>query len=404
MSERYERRTNILDERSIQPLRHRLGQQDRHVGTRNPDAVPRRSSSGIVGLGDFFCRIEVSDFSVASSPNGAASDFKQAMEADEANEEVIAILQKASTEGIDRIELAGRELKILPEVFGKLRGLLVLDLSHNQLQVIPDAIAGLQELEELNVSSNDLGSLPDSVGLLFNLKILNVSNNQLKALPESLSCCRSLEDLDVSFNKLTFLPTNFGYELVNLKKLSVHLNKIRILPSSVGEMTSLRYLDAHFNELRGLPNSIGKLTHLEVLNLGSNFGDLTELPETITDLVNLKELNLSNNQIRALPSSFGRLQNLVKLNLDENPLEIPPKEVLSQGVEAVLAFMTKRQQDILEEEQRRIMSEATEEAQNEWLAWSYSIINKVVSGVSQSVSGYFDGGKDNRDPYLDQQL
>ena len=91
---------------------------------------------------------------------------------------------------------------------------------------------------------------------------------------------RSLVELDAGFNSLTYLPTNIGYELLNLQKLMIQLNKIRSLPSSVCEMKSLRYLDAHFNELRGLPIAIGKLTNLEVLNLSSNFSDLRELPET----------------------------------------------------------------------------------------------------------------------------
>lgn len=72
----------------------------------------------------------------------------------------------------------------------------------------------------------------------------------------------SLEEFDASFNKLTYLPTNMGFELVNLKRLSIQLNKIRSLPTSFGEMKSLPLLDAHFNELHCLPRSIGRLTNL----------------------------------------------------------------------------------------------------------------------------------------------
>ena len=71
----------------------------------------------------------------------------------------------------------------------------------------------------------------------------------------------------MSFNRLAYLPTNIGYELVKLKRLSVQLNKIRSLPTSIGEMRSLQQLDAHFNELQGLPLSFGRLTNLEILNL-----------------------------------------------------------------------------------------------------------------------------------------
>ncbi|KAF3437522.1 hypothetical protein FNV43_RR20276 [Rhamnella rubrinervis] len=319
---------------------------------------------------------------------------------EEVNDEVVGILQEASGTGLERVDLSDRRLRFLPEAFGRIRSLLVLNISSNQLEVIPDSIAGLENLEELNASSNLLESLPDSIGLLQRLKILNVSGNKLNALPESICRCKSLVELDVSFNSLTYLPTNIGYELVNLEKLSIQLNKIRSLPTSVCEMRSLRYLDAHFNELRGLPVAIGKLTNLEVMNLSSNFSDMTELPETFGDLINLKELDLSNNQIHALPNTFGRLDNLTKLNLEQNPLVIPPPEIVTEGVEAVKLFMAKRWLEILVEEERKSMLQVQEQAQTRWLTRSTSWLKNTVSGVSE----YLGSPKTPKDPYLDQQL
>ncbi|CAB4264291.1 unnamed protein product [Prunus armeniaca] len=322
------------------------------------------------------------------------------------DEEVVRILKEAeSGVAVERVELCGRHLRFLPEAFGKLHGLVSLNLSNNQLQSIPDSIAGLENLEELHVSSNLLVSLPDSLGLLLNLRILNVSGNKLDALPESIARCSSLVELDASFNNLMCLPTNIGYGLLNLERLSIHLNKIRSLPPSICEMRSLRYLDVHFNELRGLPHAIGRLTTLEVLNLSSNFSDLTELPESIGDLTNLRELDLSNNQIRALPAKFGLLRNLNKLNLDQNPLVIPPMEIVSQGVEAVKEYMAQRWLDIIAEEQQRSMLEASKQtAQTGWLGWGTSLLNNLVSRVSDGVAGNLGGKKDSRDACLDQQL
>lgn len=217
--------------------------------------------------------------------------------------------------------------------------------------------------------------------------------------------CRSLVELDASFNKLMCLPTNMGYGLANLERLLVYLNKIRLFPSSIGEMRSLRYLDAHFNELCGLPQAIARLTNLEYLNISSNFTDLTELPETIGDLFNLRELDLSNNQIRALPDTFGRLEKLTKLNLDQNPIIIPPPEVVKQGAEAVKEFMAKRWVEIVAEEEQRRAAEAKKQQESSgWMAWGTSLLNNVVSGVSESVAGYLGARKASMDPWLDQQL
>nr|GLL22412.1 plant intracellular Ras-group-related LRR protein 1-like [Ipomoea trifida] len=324
---------------------------------------------------------------------------------EEVNEEVVAILQEASGKAIEKVDLSGRQLTLLPEAFGRIRSLVVLKLSNNQLAAIPDSFSGLENLQELYLSNNLLEALPDSIGFLVNLMILDISSNKLTALPDSICQCRSLVELDASFNQLAYLPTNIGYELVNLKKLSIFLNKLRSLPTSVGEMRSLRVLDVHFNELRGLPHSIGKLSHLEILNLSSNFSDLTELPDSLGDLSNLKEIDVSNNQIRELPHSVSRLDNLTKLNVDQNPLVIPPKEVVNEGIPAVKAYLVKRRLDILMEEERQYTKEDVDQAPTNILTRSATWLTRVVSNVSESFTGYLGvTGNSDADHYLNQQL
>lgn len=337
---------------------------------------------------------------VESIEQASGSELKE-----EVNEEVIGILQEALGKSVERVDLSGRQLRILPEAFGKLLSLIMLNLSNNQLTVIPDSIASLENLEELHLSSNLLESLPDSIGLLFSLKILDISGNKLVTLPDSICHCRSLVELDAGFNKLSYLPTNIGYELVNLKRLSLSFNKLRSLPTSVGEMKSLRLLDVHFNELHGLPRSFGNLTNLEILNLSNNFSDLTKLPDTIGDLINLKELDLSNNQIHELPDTISRLDNLTVLKLDENPLVIPPKEVVVEGVEAVKAYMIKRRLDILLAEEPQIMLEEMGQTPTGLVTRSTSWLSGAVSNIFGTVAGYLGGeAKSDADHYLNQQL
>ncbi|CAI8597603.1 unnamed protein product [Vicia faba] len=259
----------------------------------------------------------------------SAGDGDVGGDGDEVNEEVVGILQEADGKGMERIDLSGRTLKILPEAFGRISGLLVLDVSANQLSAIPDSIAGLQNLEELNLSANLLESLPDSIGLLQKLKLLNVSGNKLTALPDSICQCRSLVELDASFNNLSYLPTNIG------------------------------------------------------------------------------ELDLSNNQIRALPDTFGYLDNLTKLNLEQNPLEVPPVEIVNQGVEAILTFMTKRWIDILQEEERKSNQEMQEQVEGGWLTRSTSWLKNVsgnVAGYIGTAVGSPMSPKSPKEDYLNQQL
>lgn len=173
-------------------------------------------------------------------------------------------------------------------------------------------------------------------------------------------------------------------------------------------MVSLRLLDAHFNELRGLPSSIGKLKNLETLNVSSNFSDLQELPITFGDLSNLRELDLSNNQIHSLPDTFGRLENLEKINLDQNPLSEPPAEVISQGVDAVKEYMSKRWLQILIEEEEREKRMAEEAAMQQspqkmgWLTRSVSSVSKLAGNVAEYLSPR--ANRPNHESYLDQQF
>jgi len=54
---------------------------------------------------------------------------------EEVNEGVVGILRKAESEEVEKVDLSGSQLRILPEAFGKIRGLVVLNLSQNQLEV-----------------------------------------------------------------------------------------------------------------------------------------------------------------------------------------------------------------------------------------------------------------------------
>ncbi|GJN21471.1 hypothetical protein PR202_gb08949 [Eleusine coracana subsp. coracana] len=244
-------------------------------------------------------------------------------------------------------------------------------------------LAVWNSLEKLRLNSNALVSLPDSIGLLSNLK----DPRRLRQPPE-----RSLVELDASYNALVYLPTGIGHELVNLQTLRVHLNKLRSLPSSVCEMRSLRLLDAHFNQLHGLPPAIGQLSALETLDLSSNFSDMRDLPPSIGDLAGLRDLDLSNNQIRALPDCFGRLARLERLRLDQNPIAVPPAEVVARGVAAVKEYMAKRWAEAVAEEERRRAGVAVESPKaaatpREWLTRSVSSLSTWVSDVKEKVVG-----------------
>lgn len=167
-----------------------------------------------------------------------------------------------------------------------------------------------------------------------------------------------MEELNVNFNMLNHLPESIGFELRNLKKLSINSNKLAFLPHSTSHLTNLRVLDARLNCLRQLPEELENMVSLQVLNVSQNFQHLTKLPYSVGMLMSLLELDVSYNSITALPDSVGCLKKLQKLVVEGNPLISPPPELLHQGLHVVKEFLC-----------HRMMNHSSPSHRKPWSSW-----------------------------------
>ncbi|OMO93170.1 hypothetical protein COLO4_17066 [Corchorus olitorius] len=180
--------------------------------------------------------------------------------------------------------------------------------------------------------------LPVSIGKLKDVSELDLSENRIMSLPPSIGGLRSLTKLDLHSNQLINLPDSVG-ELVNLIELDLHANRLKGLPTTMGNLSNLKELDVSFNEIEAIPENLCFAVSLRKMNVGKNFADLRALPRSIGNLEMLEELDISDNQIRALPESFGMLSKLRVFVADETPLEVPPREVVKLGAQAVVQYM-----------------------------------------------------------------
>ncbi|XP_010446921.1 PREDICTED: plant intracellular Ras-group-related LRR protein 4 [Camelina sativa] len=239
---------------------------------------------------------------------------------------------------LTKLDLHSNRIGQLPESIGELLNLVYLNLGSNQLSSLPSAFSRLVKLEELDLSCNNLPILPESIGSLVSLKKLDVETNDIEEIPHSIGGCSSLKELRADYNKLKALPEAIG-KITTLETLSVRYNNIRQLPTTMSSLASLRELDVSFNELESVPESLCFATTLVKLNVGNNFGDMISLPRSIGNLEMLEELDISNNQIRVLPESFKMLTKLRVFRAQENPLQVPPRDIAEKGPQAVVQYM-----------------------------------------------------------------
>lgn len=239
---------------------------------------------------------------------------------------------------LTKLDLHSNKIIELPESFGALLSLIYLDLRANQLTSLPPSLSRLIHLQELDLSSNNLSVLPESIGSLINLQKLNIETNDIEEIPHIIGQCVSLKELLADYNKLKALPEAVG-KLESLEILSVRYNNIGRLPTTISSLINLKELNVSFNELESVPESLCFATTLEKINISNNFADLRFLPRSIGNLENLEELDMSNNQIRVFPDSFRMLSKLRVLKTEGNPLEIPPKDVLDKGAQAVVLYL-----------------------------------------------------------------
>ncbi|KAK7502424.1 hypothetical protein BaRGS_00006377 [Batillaria attramentaria] len=239
------------------------------------------------------------------------------------------------------LDLSWQQVQSIPDEFGKLRKLQLLNLKGNQLLHMSPEISKCVNLKSVNLAGalKTRSQIPEALFSLEELESLNLSDNYFTEIPDNVYGLCHLNTLIVQRNALLRLPDNL-FQLRRLQHLELSENYLESLPAAVGGMRRLTYLGLERNRLEDLPSEICHVKSLVTLALSSN--RLSSVPENIYHLSNLRELTLDNNKLVELPLLLDRLDGLMQtggLSLHGNYLRTPPQEICDQGVMPLFHFL-----------------------------------------------------------------
>lgn len=294
----------------------------------------------------------------------------------------------------------------IPDEVFSLHNLETLNLYRNNIREVPERIRELTNLKHLNLSENPIEKLPDIPGLSLNWesylrcrktlsrenvegilveveerssKIESLNGPRLGDELALLPCLRSLSvnSFTTYGSEILKLPREIGDLLDNIGQLhlleqftiwGLLLEKVPIglrnmkglqwlgmgfaglgeIPDWLGELTHLRFLGLPMNNLTALPDSLRNISGLERIFAPHN--RFTEIPEAVFRVPSLNDLDVSSvsrnykGSIKQIPGDILQLPNLKSLNVEGQPIEVPPPEVVKEGVEAIKNYWRQQQE------------------------------------------------------------
>lgn len=118
---------------------------------------------------------------------------------------------------VKKLNLSGKNLKVIPQNVYQYTNLEKLDLSNNRIETIPSDILKLRKLRTLDLAFNQIKSLQSAIFKLPKLRILNIHGNSISKLPKQIMTS-NLQTLIVSKNNITHIDDQLR---AKLKKLDV---------------------------------------------------------------------------------------------------------------------------------------------------------------------------------------
>ena len=180
----------------------------------------------------------------------------------------------------------------------------ILSLSLIDLIEIPNSICKLNRLESLEISYCNLKKFPDTCPNLLSLKKLVLHNNKLDRLPRWVIEIASKNEI---VNK---------YLVGGVRKSEVHI--LGLLEILTGQTCKKKQGDKNIDPEEVVYYEINPLGHIIKIMYLSTESRIGVFPNELCSLEFLEELTLIDQNIRVIPEAIGRLKRLKLLNLRSN--------------------------------------------------------------------------------------
>lgn len=145
---------------------------------------------------------------------------------------------------VKKLNLSGKNLKVIPQNVYQYTNLEKLDLSNNRIETIPSDILKLRKLRTLDLAFNQIKSLQSAIFKLPKLRILNLHGNSISKLPKQIMTS-NLQTLIISKNNITHIDDQLR---AKLKKLDVVDNPLS--EKSITDVSKMKPLEEKKTELK----------------------------------------------------------------------------------------------------------------------------------------------------------
>ncbi|KAJ1490140.1 hypothetical protein T484DRAFT_1777984, partial [Baffinella frigidus] len=142
-----------------------------------------------------------------------------------------------------------------------------------------------------------------------------------------------ITELSVANNRLSEMPNGIG-RIHCLTDFDMSNNELEMLPDSMGLLTALTKLNLTNNQLHSVPNTL-----MFLLKMDNN--QLVSVPEGLGYLPVLEKIEARNNKLISLPIDLCQSKSIEILLIAENPIRMPPPEIVDQGLRQINDFLAR---------------------------------------------------------------